>query len=87
MSSMTPAINLETALEILAACSGLVTTELLKEQRSVRPNQERIDGYRQVLGELIAERKTLQIDDEGAINRIRFFYGALLKKAMPAPSV
>ena len=24
MSSMTPAINLETALEILAACNGLV---------------------------------------------------------------
>ncbi|GLQ50920.1 hypothetical protein ACFFJT_14455 [Dyella flava] len=52
MSSMTPAINLETALEILAACAGFITTELLKEPRSGCPNQERIEGYRQVLAEL-----------------------------------
>lgn len=44
MSSIVPMINLETALEILAACQGQVIHALLEEQRSAHPNQERIDG-------------------------------------------
>jgi hypothetical protein len=86
MSSMIPMINLETAIEILAACQGQVIQALVEEQRSTHPNQEHIEGYRMVIGQLSAERKALNIDDDAAITRVRFFYGLLLKKALQLPS-
>jgi hypothetical protein len=86
MSSMVPMINLETAVEILAACQGQVMQALVEEQRRMRPDQERIEGYQMVIGQLNAERKALNIDDHAAIARVRFFYGLLLKKALHLPS-
>jgi hypothetical protein len=86
MSSGIPMINLETAMEILAACQGQVIHALLEEKRHAHPNQERIDGYRMVIDQLTAERKALNIHDHEAITRIRFFYGLLLKKALHGPS-
>jgi hypothetical protein len=86
MNYLVPMINLETAMEILAACKGQVMQALVEEQRSTRPNEERIEGYRMVLDQLGAELKALNIDDHAEIARVRFFYGLLLKKALHLPS-